>query len=76
MTMRRSTTIFMQLNGAITGWKNAFAWMRVPRRGAETVGNLLDFRRVGGAGARIASTVVSRESIHSPERAHAPRRTA
>ncbi|MEI8351983.1 MAG: hypothetical protein WCG36_06700 [bacterium] len=74
--MRRSATIFMQLNGAITGWNRAFSWMGISRRGADTVGNMLDFRRVGGAGARIASTVVSRHAIHQPERAHAPCRPA
>ena len=74
--MTRSATIFMQLNGAITGWRNAFSWIRGSHRGADTIGNMLDFRRVGGAGPRIASTAVSRHSIHPAETVHAPGRTA
>lgn len=74
--MRRSTAIFMQLNGALKGWKNAFAWVHESRRGAGTVGNLLDFRRVGGTGPRIASTAVSRQAPRQPGGADAPRRPA
>ncbi len=74
--MTRLVTVLMELYGAITGWNRAFSWVGVSRRGADTVGNMLDFRRVGGAGARIASTVVSRHVIHQPERAHASCRPA
>jgi len=73
--MKRSATKFMQLTGALTGWKHAFSWMRIPRRSTDTVGNMLDFRRVGGAGARIASTAVSHHLASPQETPHAPGRT-
>ena len=66
--MRRSTiALFMQLNGALTGGRGLIPWARMTCRGADTVGNQLDFRRVGGRGARIASTAVSRQPIRRPE---------
>ena len=58
------------------GWRESLPWSRVPCRGATTVGNMLDFRRVGGAGPRIVSTVVSRHPVRQPEGAHASSRIA
>lgn len=75
--MRQSMiAMFMQVNGALTGGRGLVPWARMTCRGADTVGNQLDFRRVGGRGARIASTAVRSPLVRSPEDVNASVRPA
>jgi len=69
--VRGSTAILMKLNGSLTAWRDALPWRRGSQRRADTVGNMLDFRRVVGAGPRIMSTVVCHHAIRNPETFHA-----
>jgi hypothetical protein len=50
---------FMQMNGAITGWRDGIHWLRLPTKKTTLIGNVFGYRYIGRGGPRIASTVVS-----------------
>lgn len=49
----------LQVSGVLKRWRGVFGLPRSTQRKADTVGNMLDFRRVTRGGPRIASTAVS-----------------
>jgi hypothetical protein len=65
---------FMQMNGAISGWRDGIHWFRLPGGKTPTIGNVFGYRYIGRSGLRIASTVVAREAApkQSTGDAHAP----
>lgn len=71
--MKMSTiTSFMQMNGAITGWREGIRWLRLPTRRADTIESVFGSRFVGRGGLRISSTVVSGDGLRKLREAHAP----
>ncbi|MEI6148352.1 MAG: hypothetical protein WCS01_04590 [bacterium] len=50
---------FMQMNGAITGWRDGgFHWLRLPQGSPATLGTALGLRQAEHRGLRIVSTAV------------------
>ena len=54
---------FMQMNGAITGWRDRLRWFQLPRRNGAMVGNAFGYRLIGRGGLRIVSTVVAGDAL-------------
>lgn len=70
--MRMATIArFMQMNGAVTGWRDGVRWMRLPSRKVGTVGPLLDYRTIGRGSLRVCSTVLGGASVPKLRDAHA-----
>jgi hypothetical protein len=68
---------FIQMNGAMTRRQDDVRWFRLPRKGAEGDSGLFGYRLIGRTGLRIASTVVSDETMRRRSgAAHASGRAA
>lgn len=50
---------FMQMNGAITGWREGIRWFRLPGRRTAVIGDVFGYRFIGRGGLRIARTVTA-----------------
>lgn len=48
---------FMQMNGAISGWRDGVRWLRLPGRSNSATTTLLSCQSVGQGGLKICSTV-------------------
>lgn len=59
----------LQISGALRGWRGWLGFPGAAQRKADTVGNMLDFRRVTRPGPRIASTAVSPQ-VGAPAEVH------
>lgn len=55
----RMTTIarFMQMNGAISGWRDGVRWLRLPAGKTGAMTTVLGYQNTSRGGLRICSTV-------------------
>lgn len=63
--------LYMQMSGSITGRREGFRWLRLPRKRPETLGMSPGGRHLSRGGLRIASTAVRGVAGRKPESSNA-----